>query len=132
MRNRCFGLFLVTILMGMTTVVEAKRSPPSKVPAVRVGDVEYRVTHEVHGRFFPGFVEAYDPARQGTVWHRQIYVIRRDPQLEGDVQDVFITGLKSVPERKALEITNEAGGRFELDLKTLEVKTLAGSAVLGR
>lgn len=62
---------------------------------------------------------------------RQIYVIRRNPQLEQDVQDVFITRLEHRPDRNVLEITNEAGGRCELDLETLVVKTVAGKALLG-
>lgn len=81
---------------------------------------------------FPGIAEAYDHARGGQVWLRQIYVIRRNPQLEQDVQDVFITRLEHRPERNVLEITNEAGGRFELDLETLVIKTVAGEAVIGK
>jgi hypothetical protein len=50
--------------------------------------------------------------------------------LEEDVQDVFISGLKLIADHNALEITNERGGLFELNLETLTVKTIKGQAVI--
>lgn len=129
------SLVIVAVVLGMVTKVEAKRSAPPKVTAVRIGNVEYRVTHEINGRYFPGVVEAYDVSRKGTLWYKQIYVIRRDPELEGDVQDVFITELKQLTptdSHQRLEVRNEAGGRFILDLQSLDVKPLEGSAVIGK
>lgn len=110
--------------------VFAKRSPPAEVAAVRHGQLEYRVRHQIGNGYLPGFVEAWDPAKKGLVWIRQIYTIRRNLDLEEDVQDVFITSLKLIADRNVLEITNEAGGLFELHLETLDVKTVKGKAVI--
>ncbi len=132
MRRPAVWMLVTAVFLGTFAIAEAKRAPPAEVSPVRVGDIEYRSPHLLHGSMFPGFVEAYDHARRGPVWLRQIYVIRRDPSLEGDVQDVFITRLKHRPDRNVLEVTNEAGGRFELDLETLAVKTVAGDVVIGK
>ena len=108
----------------------AKRSPPAEVAPVRQGDVEYRVRHSSGGGYLPGFVEARDIAKNQRLWLRQIYVIRRNPDLEQDVQDVFITSVKRIVDRNVLEIRHEPGGLFELDLDTLEVKVVQGQAVI--
>lgn len=131
LRRTCGALLVAAGFPGLLEVAEAKRGAPAAVAAVRVGDIEYRAPHLFRGEMFPGFVEAYDHARGGPVWLRQIYVIRRDPSLEGDLQDVCITQLKHLPDRDVLEVTHEAGSRFELDLETLDVKTVAGKGLLG-
>jgi hypothetical protein len=50
----------------------------------------------------------------------------RNADLEGDVQDVFINGLKL--DQGALWITNERGSEYRLDPATLEVKVEKGRA----
>jgi hypothetical protein len=131
MNRRIFtSLVMVSTLLFVATTAFAKRAPPAEVAPVRQGDLEYRVRHHTGREYLPGFVEAWDTSKNGLVWHRQIYVIRRNPDLEGDIQDVFITGMKLLPDRNVLEITNEAGGVFELNLETLAVKVLKGQAVL--
>jgi hypothetical protein len=52
----------------------------------------------------------------------QIYVIQYDPDLEKDIQDVFIKSIKL--EKEHLIITNEAKNEFSMDTKTLLVKKL--------
>ena len=59
------------------------------------------------------------------LWSRQIYVIVRNPRLEDDVQNVFIT--KLTEDGNALLIHNERNYEYRLDLKTLEVYPLKGS-----
>ena len=129
--NRFLTATAMALLVCLaSTTAFAKRGAPAEVPAVKHGDLEYRVTHHTGNGSMPGFVEAFDTAKNGQVWFRQIYVIRRDPDLEGDVQDVFITGIKVIADRNVLEITNERGGVFELNLETLEVKAVKGQAVI--
>jgi hypothetical protein len=125
--NRSFLALAVFLMIALaTTSVFAKRAPPKEVPVVRHGDLEYRVRHHVGNGSMPGFVEAWDTSKKSQVWLRQIYVIRRNLDLEEDLQDVFITGIKLINEHKALEITNETGNVFELNLETLDVKAIQG------
>jgi hypothetical protein len=129
--NRLLAATAVALLLSMASPSAfAKRGAPVAVPSVRQGNIEFRVKHESGNGYMPGFVEAFDTAKNGQVWLRQIYVIRRDPDLEGDVQDVFITGVQVIADRNVLEITHERGGVFELNLETLEVKAVKGQAVI--
>jgi hypothetical protein len=131
--NRFLTVTGIALLVCLaSTSAFAKRGAPAEVPSVKHGNLEYRVRHQIGNGHLPGFVEAWDTAKNGQVWLRQIYVIRRDPDLEGDVQDVFITGIKLIADRNVLEITNERGGVYELNLETLEVKTMKGQAVIQR
>jgi len=63
-------------------------------------------------------------------WFRQVYVVKYKLGLEKDVQDCFITGLTI--ENGKLLVTNEEGGQFELDLESLSVKVLKGTALIER
>lgn len=116
---------LVVIAVLATPYAEAKRSPPAAVQPVRHGGLEFRAPHEMLG-----CVEAWDTAKQQRVWFRQIYVVHRNLTVESDVQDVFITRLRLNKNLNMLEITNEQGGVHTLDLKTLDVKTVKGKAVI--
>lgn len=118
------------LALFVSTPAWAKRSPPAEVPPLRVDKVEYRVRHRAAEGYLPGFVEAWDVAKNERVWQRQIYVIRRNPDLEQDVQDVFITSLKPISAGRALEVKNERGDVYELNLETLEVKVVHGQAVI--
>lgn len=121
-----------SLVLCVTLAADAKRSPPPQVLPVKHGTLEYRVLPPSAAGMMPGFVEARDAAGNKQVWLRQIYVIRRDPALENDVQDVFINGLKLDADRNVLEVTNEAGFVYELDLKSLDVKPTKGQAVISR
>jgi hypothetical protein len=103
----------------------AKRSPPREVAAARWGDIELRVPH---GQM--GCVEAWDTQRNEMLWRRQIYVVRFQPALERDVQDVFIQSIQVDGDK--LSVTNERDSAYQLDLKTLEVKVVRGRLVEGR
>lgn len=120
----------ILIVCLASTAAFAKRSAPKEIPPIRHGDLEYRVTHHVGDGYLPGFVEARDSVSKRPAWIRQIYVIRRNPNLESDVQDVFISGIKLDTDQNVLEVTNEHGGVFELNLETLAVKVVKGQAVI--
>lgn len=67
-----------------------------------------------------GLVVAVNAKNGGTLWTKQIYVTRYDPELERDVQDRFITGLRQA--EGGLIVTVEGGAEYLLNLATLEVK----------
>jgi len=69
-----------------------------------------------------GYVAAIDEASGRELWVQRIYRIRYDRGLEGDKQDVFITGLTLLPEACTLVIENEHGARYRLNLRTRKVR----------
>ena len=127
MATRSFAvLFAVTVVFAVSGSVAqtsaAKRAAPPVVAPVVVGGIQYRADAKPG---VMGFVEAHETKSGALLWSRQIYVIVRNPRLEGDVQDVYITKLKE--DGNALLIYNERNDEYRLDLKTLEIYPLKGS-----
>ena len=110
---------IVLAVFGVS-VAHGKRLAPESVPSVTKGNIEYRAP-----RSQMGCIEAWQ--NKQLLWRRQIYVVKYDLDLEGDVQDVFIKTMKL--EKNILTITNENDSEYTLDLKTLEVKIVKGSLV---
>ncbi|MAE53104.1 MAG: hypothetical protein CMI20_03215 [Opitutae bacterium] len=119
--------FLISSLLLATLLAEAKRRVPAKVLPVKVGDIEFSAPHLNGTQKQMGFIEARDLKSGKIIWSRQIYTVKYDPDLEGDVQDVFIKSI--TVEGNYLIITNERNSKYQLDLNSLGVKVIKGSLV---
>ena len=118
---------LISSLLLVTLLAEAKRGAPAEVLPVTVGNIEYLAPHRNGTHKQMGFIEARDLKSGKLIWSRQIYAVKYDPDLEGDVQDVYIKKIKV--KGNSLIITNERKSEYQLNLKTLQVKVLKGSLV---
>ena len=118
---------LISSLLLVTLLAEAKRGAPAEVLPVTVGNIEYLAPHRNGTHKQMGFIEARDLKSGKLIWSRQIYAVKYDPDLEGDVQDVFIKSI--TVEGNNLIITNEKNSKYQLNLNSLEVKVLHGSLV---
>jgi hypothetical protein len=118
---------LISSLLLATLVAEAKRGAPMEVLPVKVGNIEYSAPHRNGTHKQMGFIEARDLKSGKLIWSRQIYAVKYDPGLEGDVQDVFIKSI--TVEGNNLIITNERNSKYQLDLNSLKVKVIQGSLV---
>jgi len=121
------GAVLFSILMECTPVSaqtpnsappSEKRVAPQPVAPVSHDGVRYEAVPWAESR---GTVAAFDAASGKQLWTAVIYPGRYDPGLERDVQDVFITKLALAADGASLEIENERGERFRLDLRTRAV-----------
>ena len=110
-----------------TLLAEAKRGAPAGVLPVKVGNIEYSAPHRNGTHKQMGSIEARDPKSGKIIWSRQIYAVKYDLELEGDVQDIFIKSI--AVQGNNLIITNERNSEYQLNLKTLHVKVLKGSLV---
>ena len=116
---------MMLVILGISES-EAKRAVPSKVMPVQVGSIEYSAPHgKLQNQM--GCIEARKVGSGELLWRRQIYVVKYDPDLEGDVQDVYIKNLKV--KGNSLIIINERKSEYQLNLKTLHIKVLKGSLV---
>ena len=116
---------IILVMLGISESV-AKRAVPSKVTPVQVGNIEYSAPHgKLQNQM--GCIEARKVGSGELLWRRQIYVVKYDPDLEGDVQDVYIKNFKV--KGNSLIITNERKSEYQLNLKTLHIKVLKGSLV---
>jgi hypothetical protein len=118
---------LISSLLLVTLLAEAKRGAPAEVLPVTVGNIEYLAPHRNGTHKQMGFIEARDLKSGKLIWSRQIYAVKYDPDLEGDVQDVFIKSI--TVEGNNLIITNEKNSKYQLNLNSLEVIILKGSLV---
>jgi hypothetical protein len=114
----------LTVLVAVG-IAEAKRISPKDVMPVTKDAITYSAPHDQMG-----CVVAKSEKTGQLFWFRQVYVVKYELGLEKDVQDCFITGLTI--ESGKLIVTNEEGGQFELDLKSLSVKVLKGTALIER
>ena len=121
-------LLNIGIILSMLCISEseAKRAVPSKVLPVKIGSIEYSAPHgKLQNQM--GCIEARKVGSGKLLWRRQVYVVKYDPDLEGDVQDVYIKNFKI--KGNSLIITNERKSEYQLNLKTLHIKVLKGSLV---
>src|SRR6266496_104094 len=113
-----------TMLIAVAMPGQAKRLAPDPVAPVSFEGRRYEAIAFGKARGLGqngGYVAAIDAASGREVWVQRIYRIRYDRRLEGDKQDVFITGLTLLPAARALAIENERGERYRLDLGTRKV-----------
>ena len=102
-------LSLISSVLLATLLVEAKRGAPAEVLPVTVGNIEYSAPHRNGTHKQMGFIEARDLKSGELIWSRQIYTVKYDPDLEGDIQDVFIKSI--TVEGNCLIITNERNSK---------------------
>jgi hypothetical protein len=95
----------------------AKRRPPTKVDPVVIEGIRYIAPNHDPYR---GYVEAWDVQTNQKLWEVTIFRNRIDPNLEEDVQHVFIKSL--TPDHGKLLVGNEKNRSYTLDLKTRAVE----------
>lgn len=106
--------------MTHTPKPAAKRAPPPRIPSVFIAGVRYAQVPgdvEADGQV-GGFLAAYDASHR-EIWRIKVYDNPRNPELEGDVQDVWFRSLRA--EGGKLLIENERGLRLEVDPATRHV-----------
>jgi hypothetical protein len=111
----------ILLCLSLTAMIAseawAKRAAPKPVTPVVYKGVEY-VASNKDGR--KGKIEARDEKTGKKLWDIVIYTTKIDPNLEEDVQWVFITGLSL--HGNSLLVTNEKGDQYNLNLKTKTVE----------
>ena len=105
------------VILCLSGAVFAMRLAPKAVAPVRCKGIEYRAPQGLMG-----CVEAWDVQTNVRIWWKQIYVVRYNPKLETDVQDVYICKMKLDKKKNALLIENEKGEKYSLDLASLKVE----------
>ena len=109
--TRLVGFLLLTSLLAQ--FVSAKRIAPEKVDPVTYEGISYVAPNDDGRR---GYIEAWNVATNKKLWELTIFTNAIDPNLEEDVQWVFIKTLNVQDGR--LMITTERGKTCQVDLKT--------------
>lgn len=107
------------VLVLSSPAVLAKRGAPAKVEPIVHAGVRYSVPND-NGR--RAYVVAADEKAGRRLWEATIFTNVIDPELEEDVQWVFVKQMK-LKDGKLL-ITSEKGETFQLDPATRKVTPL--------
>ncbi len=107
-------LLLLLILSPMSSI-QAKRMVPKPVDPISYQGISYSAP----GMGMMGSVVARDEKTDQIVWTTKVYSVVYDPDLESDVQDVFITKLEIAGGK--LLVTNEEDRKYQVDLETGKV-----------
>jgi hypothetical protein len=109
----------------MSDAPKAKRAAPAKVAPVAFGGVRFEAIHWGKARGLGqngGYIAAIDPPSNKELWTLKVYDVAYDPDLEGDVQDVFITAMSKALFGQKLNVTDERGRTYVVDPATRTVK----------
>ncbi len=125
------GIIAISVLL-LPQIALAKRGVPTQLAPIVSGGVKYMAPDvtpkylSIYGAskcFRSGScVEARDRKTGKLLWQVEVYQTEFDPQMEADVQSVYINSLKI--ERGKLIVKNERGDRYTVDLKTRAVKKI--------
>ena len=118
------GAGLIVATLFFAALVHAKRVARPVPPPVDTGTVKYVVVPwAVHSGLTHngGYIEARDSKSDTKLWGITVYHVEYAPELEKDVQDVFITSLTLDADKNRLVVVNEAGHTywFNLDSRTV-------------
>jgi hypothetical protein len=115
MKKNLKSIFIGFIFIFVFNNTFAKRLPAPQVPIIHCHGINYEATFS-NG----GMVKAYSAKTKNLLWEKQIYKIKYQPDLEKDIQDIYIKTMKI--KNKNLIIKDEKGRSYLLNLKTRNVK----------
>jgi hypothetical protein len=112
--TRLTVILLSTLLQAQLAF--AKRMPPVKVDPVVYEGVRYVAPNDDGRR---GYIEAWNVGTNKKAWELTLFTNRIDPNLEEDVQWVFIKALSIQDGR--LIVTSERRKTYQVDVNTKEI-----------
>ena len=110
-----FLLLLLGLSLALSPAMAKRAIPKPLAPAVEAGLI-YSVPHDNERK---GIVRATDDASGKLLWETAVFEVKIDPNLEEDVQMVFITSLKL--DKGPLKAADEKGRKCLIDPKTGKV-----------
>ena len=111
-----FIIILVAAALSLPSLALAKRVAQAEVKPVVYQGVRYIAPNDDGRR---AYIEAWDVRTNKKLWDLTIFTNRIDPNLEEDVQHVFIKTLNV--QEGTLTVTSERGKTYRVDLKTKAV-----------
>jgi hypothetical protein len=114
----CRLLVCVALACGLIpSSAFAKRGPPAEIKPIEQDGIKYAVPNNEGRR---AYVQAWDVKTDKKLWEADLFRTKIDPNLEEDVQWVFVKSMAF--EKGKLKLVDEKGRSFLLDPKTRKVK----------
>lgn len=94
------------------------RAAPQKIPPISHNGIRYAVRRFEEGRFGQsgGVVQALNESTGTELWIVKVYSIIFDPDMEKDVQEIYIRSIQLSPEQDALLVIDERRRRYRITL----------------
>jgi hypothetical protein len=112
--TRLAVILLWTLLA--TQLASAKRIAPMKVDPVVYEGIRYVAPNDDGSR---GYIEAWNAGTNKKLWELTVFTTGIDPNLEEDVQWIFIKALRIQDGR--LMVTSERGKTYQVDVNTKRI-----------
>ena len=109
-------VFAAVGVLGFVCSISAKRTAPAQVQPVIEGGIRYGAPNDDGRR---AYVEAWDVQANKKLWELTIFTNHIKPNLEEDVQWIFIEAL--TVRDGMLIVKSERGDTYQIDLKTKTV-----------
>ncbi len=122
MKNVFIAIFIFTTVFSF-----AKRRGPRSIPPVYFKGKKIVVRHWARSSRYNqngGVIEIRQGRLNKLVRTVLVYKIHYKPNLERDVQDVFIKSMKLLRHPQVLLVVNEKGRKYIVNLRTYEVKRI--------
>ena len=113
-RTRLAVILLLTLFVPQ--LASAKRIAPVKVDPVIYEGIRYVAPNDDGRR---GYIEAWKVETNKKLWELTLFTNRIDPNLEEDVQWMFIKALRI--QAGGLMVTSERGNTYQVDVNTKEI-----------
>ncbi len=118
-------IFTIITCLLFSNFIYAKRKAPEKVNPVIYNNIKIIAPLSTDSI---GTIIAYDDKTNEKLWIRQIYTIKYIPDLEQDVQWVFINKLEI--KDNCLLIYNEKNYVYKLNMESYELTVINGDFVI--
>lgn len=115
---------LIIIIFTICVNSFAKRVAPKKVEPLIHGNFVYIAPHFTNidgANQNGGYIKVLDAKSGVKLWGLLVYKTEYDPDLEKDIQDVFITSLSINFLGTKLTVTDELGRQYEINISDKSV-----------
>ncbi len=119
----CF--LIATVQAGGLSMPTPKRVGPPEVESVTIDKLRIEAIHWGKERGLPqngGYILVRDIDSGKELWTLRVYRIDYDEKMESDVQDIFIERLSKGATPGTVEVVDENGRHFEVDLQARSAK----------
>jgi hypothetical protein len=108
-----------------TPMLDQSRPPPPRVAPISHAGIRYEQVKNARSLGFEqvtGYLAAIEEASGKRLWAIKVYDNSVNPELESDVQETYFKSMELGAGARELQIINEAGKRFLVDLASQKVR----------
>lgn len=106
-------------------MILSSRGPAPDVPPLEMGGIRYQQVKEGLTLGLPvrcGYLQAIDISSGKSLWILQVYQQTYDPEIEGDIQEIFFLRMKWHADTREILVENEIRSKYLINIDTQQVR----------